>query len=174
MHRASLAATIAATLVLGCDSGGPSTSGDFSFTATLDGAPWVADTGIALAFAAPTDTSLTISAARRVSPTEEQEITVFLMQYGRLGQSALGDAAAPGMGAFSITQISNDSATGFVSYLTDAREPGLVSITAINRADSTISGTFAFTASTHPDTIAHRRVTGYFRVRYSMQTVIIP
>jgi hypothetical protein len=174
MRTTLLAGTIAAALLLGCDSGSPDSGGNFTIRATLDGQPWLADTMVAIAYAAPTNTSIIISAARRASLTEEQQITVAVQGFGRLGQYALVDTA-PGIRAFSSVQVSGNVVTGDpVTWLSDRGTPGLLTITSISRGDSLVSGSFAFEASTHPDTAVHRHVSGTFRVRYSMQTVYLP
>ncbi len=157
----------------GCDSGGPGDTAGFDFAATVDGTQWVADTGIAQASASPTDTIITITAARRVSPTEEQEITLSLQSMGS-GQFPLGDIASPAVGAFAIFQVSGDSVTGVASYLTRSTTSGTLTISSLRRSDSLIAGSFAFESSLLPDTVPHRQVTGHFRVRYTMQTVFLP
>lgn len=174
MGTTLLAGTIATALLFGCDSGGPDGGSNFTLNATLDGKPWFADTMVAITFAAPADTSIIISAARRASPTEEQQITVAVQGFGRLGQYALIDTV-PGIGAFSSVHINGNVVTGDpVTWRSDRGKPGILNITSISRSDSLVSGSFAFEASTHPDTTVHRHVSGTFRVRYSMQTVFVP
>jgi hypothetical protein len=160
------------TMLPGCD-GGPSTSGTFDFSARLDGVPWIADTGIALAAAAPAETTLTITAVRRVSPQEEQDITLSLKNLGS-GPFALGGITGPAVGALTVMQLAGDSVTGVTNFLSDSLTPGMLSITSLRRSDSLVAGSFAFEASTLPDMPPHHQITGHFRVRYTLQTVIVP
>jgi hypothetical protein len=161
-----------ATVLSACDSSSPD-DGPLRYSATVDGVEWVPDTILALVFAAPADSSVTVDAARRVSPTESEEITVFLKHWGT-GQSTLGDTSAPGEGAFSVTQIDGDSAVGFVIYHTNSALPGQVTITGLNRGDSVMTGRASFEAATIPDTLPHRHVSVTFRVRYTLQQVFVP
>ena len=161
-----------ALLLAACDSSGPSPA-DPRFNALVDGVAWEADTVVAVAIGSPSDTALSLSAVLRVSPTESQELTLFLKNW-RPGPSTLGDTAAAGTGAFSVTLLEGDSAVGFMIYRTSATLIGHASITGLNRRDSLMTGTWQFEVAAMPDTLPHHQLTGTFRVHYSFQPVVVP
>jgi Family of unknown function (DUF6252) len=152
-------------LCLACgDSAGPAVS-TLAFDAQLDNQPWRADTAVAIAFGAPTDTTLAVAGSRLLSPTEAQEITLSLPDFRGPGRFALADSTGPGVAAFSISQISGGVVLATQVYHSQAASPGYVLVTSLNRQDSTVAGTFAFEAALIPDTATHRHVSGSFRLR---------
>jgi Family of unknown function (DUF6252) len=160
-------------LSLACgDGGGPNTTA-LIFDARLDNQPWPADTAVAFAFGAPTDTTLSVAGGRILSPTEEQEISLSLHGFTGTGQVALGDSTAPGIAAFSISQTSGGVVLSTQVYRSLAASPGYIHITSINRQDSIVAGTFAFEAALKPDTAPHRSLSGSFRLRLGFVPVYV-
>jgi len=137
--------------------GGVSGSGPPFFTATLDGAPWIADTveGIVLTPSAGGVATLVIG-TRRVP---RQTITLGLATFPATGQFVLGGITSKHAAFFDIDTI---------SYISIDARPGLVSVDAVNATDSVLAGSFTFEAARllPPDTGAHRMLSGTFRVRY--------
>lgn len=155
--------SLALTLACGDDTG-PSDRAPV-FAARLDAQSWPSDTALAIAFGAPAETTLSVTAARTVSPAQEQEISLALHGFTGPGMAPLGDSTAAGIGSFAILQISGGVVTATTVYRSLASVPGTVTITRLNRADSTVSGTFAFEAALTPDTAPHRHIAGSFTLR---------
>ncbi len=157
------------------DSGGPNGSGAPFFTATLDGAAWVPDTSLGiLSGLSPDSGTLNLIAARLV-PGEDQTITIAIRDFPRLGAIALSDTTGPATGVVGIIYTNSPTLPPpSTTYLSTAQEPGLLRITSHNQTDSTVAGTFAFTAVTSPDTAPHLTVSGSFRLRYRFQQVFLP
>lgn len=144
-----------------------------SFTAKLDGLAWPSDTAVAIAFGAATDTALSVAAVRSVSAAEEQQISFVLHGFSGTGSDSLGDSTFAGVGAFAISQVSGGVITATTIYRTIAAAPGTVTITRLNRADSTVSGSFAFETALSPDTAPHRQITGSFTIRLEFIPVFV-
>lgn len=162
---------LAFTLACGDDTGpGHQT---VSFIAQVNGISWPSDTAVAIAFGAPADTALSVAAVRTVSAAEEQQISFVLHGFSGTGSDTLGDSTFAGVGAFAISQVSGGVVTGSTIYRTMASAPGTVTITRLNRADSTVSGSFAFETALTPDTAPHRQVTGSFTIRLEFIPVFV-
>ncbi len=154
---------LAFTLACGDDTGPGHHA--LSFTAQVDGLSWPSDTAIAIAFGAPTDTTLAVTAVRTVSAAEEQQISFSVHGFSGTGSDSLGDSTFAGIGAFAISQVSGGVITGTKIYRTIASAPGTLTITRVSRSDSTVSGSFAFETALTPDTAPHRQVAGSFTLR---------
>jgi len=166
--------TIAAFLFgsLACgEAGGPDLHGPPFFSVTLDGARWLPDTALSIVYASPCDTIAFISAVREVSSQESEEVIVILRAFPTAGQLTLSDTSTTAAAAFTVSRMSGGFLTPTVSYWTGPATPGLLTVLGTTRDDSLISGRFAFEAATVPDSGVHRRLTGQFRVRYSVEPV---
>ncbi|HUL04545.1 MAG TPA: hypothetical protein VLV16_15090 [Gemmatimonadales bacterium] len=143
--------------------GGTTLDGPPYFQATLDGAPWPADT-VGAVVLTPTagGVATLISATRRVSSHELQRITLGLATFPAEGHFALGGIFSQHVGFFDI-----DTTSAQISYFSVDARPGMVTVDAVSTTDSVLVGTFAFEAAPMPDTSAHRMLTGQFRVRYT-------
>lgn len=172
LRPSDLLTALGLALAAACgDSAGPGNPGALEFTATLDGVVWTADTATAIAFASPTDTTLSIAGVRRVSANEAHEVTLVLRSLGPVGHYPLGDSTSHAIAAFGVSQISGGMVTSSIVYWSGMQVPGSLSITTLSRTDSTVSGSFTFEAATKPDTAQHRRLSGHFRIRYSLVQV---
>lgn len=162
---------ILALMSAGCsDSGGPDLSGPAFFTGTLDGVSWVGDTTVAILSGGST---LSITGARLVSATEEQDITLSLQGFGP-GIYMLADQSGPAVAALTVMHVDNHILTSMSTYLSSSQHPGELRITGISTSDSVVTGSFAFEAAAQPDTAPHHHISGGFRVRYRTQVVYPP
>jgi hypothetical protein len=141
------------------------------FAGTLDGASWIADTAVSIASGSSADTTLVISGVRRVSAQEEQQITLVLRGLGPPGQYQLADTAGQAVAAFTVSQTAGGTLVSTVVYWSEARNPGSLSITEVDRTDSVVTGRFAFEAAMAPESAPHRHVSGHFRIRFVFQSV---
>lgn len=157
------------------DSGGPNGSGAPFFTASVDGAAWVPDTTMGILFGLSPDSGSLNLVAVRLVPGQGQTITLAIRDFPTLGAMALSDISGPATGVVDFVDTNSPTLPPpSTTYLSTAQEPGLLRITAHNKADSTVAGTFAFTAVTSPDTAPHLTVSGSFRLRYTFQQVYLP
>ena len=156
---------LAVSASLACGDGGGPDNTDLHFSGTVDNAPWVEDTAVAIAFGALTDTTLSLTAVRTVSSAEEQGITLSVHGFTGKGQVPLADTNSIAVAAFTVSQISGGVLVSSIVYRTHASPAGSLTITSIDRADSTVAGRFAFEAALTPDTAPHRHVSGTFRLR---------
>ncbi|HUL04546.1 MAG TPA: hypothetical protein VLV16_15095 [Gemmatimonadales bacterium] len=140
---------------------GPSASGHPFFTATLDGATWVADFSDGFMLGSST----VISGRRYVSPQETEDIWIQIAGPPSVGKFALRGLFSPATGFFSKQTIGAPSLP--LPYLSSDANPGVASVDGVNRSDSLIAGTFAFEAAQIPDTGAHHVLSGAFLVRYT-------
>jgi hypothetical protein len=170
IRRVGVAALLFASTSCG-DAGGPALHGPPSFAVTLDGAGWVPDTAVTIAYASLCDTTVFISAVRNVSDQEVEEVLLIVHRFPAAGQLALSDTSTLASAAFSESQMSGSFPVSTVTYWTRPAAPGLLTIVGATRDDSLITGRFAFQAATIPDAGIHRQLTGQFRVRYTLQPV---
>lgn len=161
-------------LCLACSDGSGPSQTLLQLRAAVDNVPWAVDTAGAFAFGAPTDTTLAITAVRTVSAAEEQQISFSVHGFTGQGQFTLADPGSEGVGAFSVSRIAGGVVQSTTVYLTHASPAGTVTITHLDRTDSTVAGTFAFEAALTPDTAPHRHVTGSFRLRLAFVPVFVP
>jgi hypothetical protein len=115
-----------------------------------------------------------VTAVRSVSAAEEQQISFSLHGFSGSGQATLGDSTAVGIGSFAISQINGGMVVATTVYRTIAAIPGAVTISRLNRSDSTVSGSFAFEAALTPDTAPHRQLRGSFVLRLGFVEVFPP
>jgi hypothetical protein len=144
------------------------------FAATLDGIPWTADTAFAVVYASANDSTLTISGGRQAGPDQVQQVTLVLQGFSAAGRFQLADTSSSGIGAFSDARTTGGVLLSNVVYWSLSPSPGSLTLSAIDRTDSTLAGSFSFEAATNPDTTTHRRISGSFRVRYVLTPVYPP
>lgn len=158
-------------LSLACGDGdGPGAGGPF-YSVRVNGQAWPSDTAIAMAFGATSDTTLSVAAGRIVSATQEQDITVSLHGFSGTGQAVLGDSTMQGIGSFAILQFAGGVFVAAKVYRSLASAPGSITVTRVDRADSTVSGHFAFEAALSPDTAPHQHISGSFTLRLAFTPV---
>ena len=174
-HPCLVALTACVMVVAACgDSNGPSAHGSPFFSATVDGTVWNPDTALAFMWGSDSDTTLVIAAGRTVSISRGETIAIFVHHFGAPGQFALADTTSPAFGGFSVYDLSGPLFNPVFQYWTRSTGPGSLTVTGLTQDDSLVTGRFSFEATTIPDSVPHRRVSGQFRLRYRFQQVFTP
>jgi hypothetical protein len=140
---------------------------------TLDGVPWVPDTGAAILFGSQCDSTLVLGASRQITPEDAEDITLVVYQFRGATSVSLRDTATVAYGAFSLTHWPDGQLPTSESYWTWSQRPGTLTIQRVTRTDNIVSGSFAFEGALSPSYLSQRRVTGQFRVRYVFQPVYV-
>ncbi len=158
--------------VAACSDAGPSTDAEY-FTATLDGASWPVDTAVSLVYATLCDTSSLVAAPRGLIAQQLELLSIYFRHYPAVGQYVLGDSSSGTFATFSTGPTTPGPRGPRVAWYSLGDSPGTLHISAVDRSDSVLTGTFAFDAATIPDTAPRHHLAGRFKVRFTLQPVYV-